>query len=79
MVWGKNKYLSRHVWRIWEAELKRTLASTLVRREWTRLREEFHSYPEFVEYLEKAQRQGPHALDTVHTAGAEKASIASKA
>jgi hypothetical protein len=72
----KRKYLSKHVWKIWEAELKRTLTSTLVRREWTRLREEFHSYPEFVAYVEKAQRQAPRALDTVemvqkplHTSG----------
>jgi hypothetical protein len=54
----KKKYLSCHVWKIWEAELKRTLSSTLVVREWTRLREEFQAYPEFLEYVETAQRQG---------------------
>jgi hypothetical protein len=53
----KKKYLSSHVWRIWEAELKRTLGSTLVVREWARLREEFQAYPEFLEYVECAQRR----------------------
>jgi hypothetical protein len=51
----KKKYLSKDVWKIWEAELKRTLASTLVKREWTKLREEFQSYLEFVKYVDKAQ------------------------
>ncbi len=53
----KKKYLSSHVWRIWEAELKRTLSSPLVVREWTGVREEFRSYPEFLEYVERAQRE----------------------
>ncbi len=51
----KKKYLSSHIWRIWEAELKRTLSSPLVLREWAGLREEFRSYPEFLEYVERAQ------------------------
>lgn len=61
----KRKYLSKDVWRIWEAELRRSLASTLIRREWTRLRDEFQSYPEFVEYVENAQRQAQPVLDTL--------------
>lgn len=61
----KKKYLSKDVWRIWEAELKRTLASTLVRREWPKLREEFQSYPEFVKYVDKAQDEARPALRNV--------------
>jgi hypothetical protein len=53
----KQKYLSNHVWEIWEAELKRTLSSALVVREWEGLREEFRSYPEFLEYVDHAQRE----------------------
>jgi hypothetical protein len=52
----KQKYLSNHVWGIWEAELKRTLSSPLFVREWEGLREEFRSYPEFLAYVEQAQR-----------------------
>jgi hypothetical protein len=61
----KNKYLSKDVWKIWESELKRTLASTLVRREWPKLREEFQSYPEFVKYVDKAQDEARPALRNV--------------
>lgn len=45
-------YLSKDVWAIWEAELRRTLRSPLVRREWQSLRGEFESYPEFVQYVD---------------------------
>jgi hypothetical protein len=65
-LWKKG-YLSRRVWRIWEAELRRTLASPLIMREWASLREEFRSYPEFLDYVEKGQRQAP-ALQTVQSA-----------
>lgn len=53
----KQKYLSSHVWGIWEAELKRTLSSPLFVREWAELREEFRSYPEFLEYVDRVQRE----------------------
>jgi hypothetical protein len=53
----KKSYLSIDVWRIWEAELKRTLGSTLVVREWKKLRQEFQAYPEFLAYVELSQRQ----------------------
>ena len=33
----KKKYVSSHIWRIWEAELKRTLSSPLILREWAGL------------------------------------------
>lgn len=59
----KRKYLSNHVWKIWEAELKRTLSSPLVVREWAiGLRDEFRSYPEFLEYVERAQHENPKAV-----------------
>jgi hypothetical protein len=57
----KKRYLSKDVWKIWEAELKRTLASTLVKREWTKLRDEFESYPEFVKYVDKVQNEAQPA------------------
>jgi hypothetical protein len=53
----KQKYLSSRVWGIWEAELKRTLSSPLFVREWAELREEFRSYPEFLEYVDRVQRE----------------------
>ena len=52
----RERYVSKAVWRIWEAELKRTLCSPLVRREWKKLRTEFLSYPEFLDYVVAAQR-----------------------
>jgi hypothetical protein len=51
----RRGYLARDVWTIWEDELKRTLRSPLVRREWKQLRGEFESYPAFVEYVDAAQ------------------------
>jgi hypothetical protein len=51
----KQKYLSQHVWKIWELELKRTLSSPLFVREWTELREEFRSFPEFLDYVNAVQ------------------------
>ena len=54
------RYLSRNVWSIWEAELRRTVASPLLRREWRELRSEFQSYPDFVQYVEDAQRAQVH-------------------
>lgn len=53
----QQKYLSSHVWGIWEAELKRTLSSQLFIREWKGLREEFRSYPDFLEYVERVQSE----------------------
>ncbi len=54
----KKGYLSRDVWRIWETELKRTLCSPLVSREWKKLQAEFVTYPEFLEYVAASQREG---------------------
>ena len=51
----KRSYLSSDVWSIWEEELKLTLRSPLVRREWATVKQEFASYPEFEKYVEVAQ------------------------
>jgi hypothetical protein len=48
-------YLSGDIWRIWENEMRRTLASPLYRREWQKVKDEFASYPEFAEYVSKSQ------------------------
>lgn len=55
---NKRGYLSKDIWSIWEDELKRTLRSPLVRREWQVLRREFTSYSQFARYVERE-----HSLD----------------
>jgi len=55
-VWKKG-YLDGGVWEIWEEELKRTLRSPLYRREWSKLRKEFESFKEFLDYVEEIQRE----------------------
>jgi hypothetical protein len=57
----KSKYLADEVWRIWEHELRRTLQSKLIQREWPKLRNEFESYPQFLGYVEDAQREARQA------------------
>lgn len=52
----KGGYLDKKVWKIWEREVLRTLASPLFVREWSEMKREFESYPEFVDFVEKAQR-----------------------
>ena len=52
----RKHYLSKPIWSIWEKELKRTLRSPLLRREWGKLRNEFESYPTFSRYVEETQR-----------------------
>ena len=47
--------LSKKVWDIWEAELKRTLTSALLRREWAKLEVEFETYSEFKKYVNEIQ------------------------
>lgn len=49
-------YLSKSLWTIWEADLKRILGSPLLRREWPTLRTEFLSHHEFLEFVERVQR-----------------------
>ena len=54
--------IPQDVWAIWEAELKRTLCSPLLRREWATLRNEFLAYIEFIEYVESFQAQSAKAV-----------------
>jgi hypothetical protein len=52
----RSKYIRKKVWKMWQGELNRTLKSPLFRREWKLLRHEFISYPEFIAYVDDAQR-----------------------
>jgi hypothetical protein len=52
----QSKYIANGVWKIWQAELERTLVSPLYRKAWLLLRKEFESYPDFCEYVERVQR-----------------------
>jgi hypothetical protein len=51
----EGKFLSEDIWKIWQAELIRTLRTPLFLREWKRLKAEFVSYPEFVDYVKEKQ------------------------
>ncbi len=56
-----NGYLSRSLWRIWDSDLKRMIASPLLLREWPSLRAEFQSHQRFLDYVEDVQGQfGEH-------------------
>ena len=52
-----RSYFETDMWEIWGNEMTRMLASSLVRREWPRLRREFDSHPEFQQYVEQIQSQ----------------------
>jgi hypothetical protein len=51
----ENGYLPKSLWCTWEDDLKRIIASPLVRREWSSLRPEFLSHPDFVQFVESIQ------------------------
>jgi hypothetical protein len=51
----RRGYLRRDVWVMWEGEMRRTLHSPLLEREWQSLKSEFVSYPEFARYVEQIQ------------------------
>jgi hypothetical protein len=51
----KHKYLSKTVWVVWEGDLKRIIGSPLLRREWLRLKTEYLSHKDFLEYVENIQ------------------------
>jgi hypothetical protein len=52
----KKKYIDKEVWEIWEHEIKRVIQSPLLRREWLHLAHEFNSYPEFQNFVRRAQK-----------------------
>jgi hypothetical protein len=51
----KHKYLDRTVWVVWEGDLKRIIGSPLLQREWPKLKAEYVSHPDFLEYVECIQ------------------------
>lgn len=57
----RHGYLSESLWRIWEGDLKRIIASPLLKREWTSLRSEFMSHRDFLEYVEGVQAESQAA------------------
>jgi hypothetical protein len=44
-------YVSKHLWLLWEREIKHTLAGPIFQREWEGLAAEFTHNPDFVQYL----------------------------
>lgn len=53
----KHKYLARTVWAIWEGDLKKMIASPLLRREWPSLEKEYESHRDFLMYVERIQSE----------------------
>jgi hypothetical protein len=53
----QHKYIATGVWRIWQAEMDRTLVSPLYRKAWPLLEKEFRCYPDFSKYVEAVQRR----------------------
>ena len=53
----RTGHITRRLWRIWEDELKKTVASDLIRREWVNLQTEFASYPEFRAFVEEVHNE----------------------
>ena len=51
----KNGYISKEVWGIWLPEIQRTLQSPLFVREWSKLKDEFTSYPKFSNFVDRTQ------------------------
>ena len=52
----KKGWLNKGIWKIWEAELIRTLQTSLFIREWKILSGEFEAYPVFKKYVDDIQR-----------------------
>lgn len=48
----KRGFLSKHIWSIWEAEIKKTLRSELIRREWPVIRSAYLSFDEFQNFVD---------------------------
>jgi hypothetical protein len=60
----EHGYLAESLWRIWEGDLKRMIASPLVQREWPALRQEFLSHQEFLTYVKRIQAESKMAIAT---------------
>jgi hypothetical protein len=48
-------YLDDSIWQIWQSDLRRTLASPLITREWPDLKPAFQSFTAFSEFVESVQ------------------------
>lgn len=55
----KRDYLDTAIWHIWESEIKRTLCSPLIRREWPKVVCEFVAFDTFARYVQSVQKEGP--------------------
>jgi hypothetical protein len=51
----RRGYLSRDIWSIWEADMKETLKSELIRREWPEVRAVYRSFTEFQRFVDEQQ------------------------
>jgi len=51
----KKGWLDKRMWSLWKGELERTMRTPLFVREWKKLSREFDTYPDFKEFVEKAQ------------------------
>lgn len=60
----KKRYLDREIWQIWERELKKTLCSPLMKREWKKLRGEFTTFSEFAAYVADLQEKSNRSQTT---------------
>jgi hypothetical protein len=49
----KAGYISNHLWRLWEREIRRTLKGPLFVREWSTVAVEFSHDKEFLDYLRR--------------------------
>ncbi|PAX56117.1 hypothetical protein [Brunnivagina elsteri] len=58
----KAKYLDDTVWKVWEREIKRMLHTPLMMREWTALRVEYDSQPDFIKFVDSVQRQSRRSV-----------------
>jgi hypothetical protein len=47
----KARYVSRHMWRVWEREVKNTLTGPVFQREWPGVSVEFAHDREFLQYI----------------------------
>jgi hypothetical protein len=54
---ARKGYLSKEVWKAWEPDIKRSLKSPLIAREWKTLKEQFSQNPAFVEFVENQLSQ----------------------
>jgi hypothetical protein len=48
----KGGYISKSLWRLWEREIRRTLAGPLFQREWPGVSAEFTHDPSFLRYID---------------------------